>query len=158
MTIKNPYLKIFLQALAIAGFGFILLTFTFLFDFIFQSLIDLIIRPFAPVDFNMTWNWVAPFKHWLFVLVIGLISWWVFRTKLNTLYKAIFITVPTAVVLATIGLTFFHWPVIVYTVGGLLTLGVLYYFYKTKQPWFYYFAVVSVAVLLMIMTVTGVEI
>ena len=160
MTIKNPYLKIVLQALAIAVFGFILLNLIFLFDALFQSLIDLIIKPFTSVNVNMDmdWSWFPQVKHVLFVVVIGVVSWWVFRSKLNPLYKAIFMTVPTAVVLATVGITMYQWPVVPYVVGGLLTLGTLYYFYKTKQPWFYYYSVILIALALMIMGILGVDI
>jgi len=38
--LKNPILKNILSAVAVAGFGFILLGLTFIFDALFQSLTD----------------------------------------------------------------------------------------------------------------------
>jgi cation transport ATPase len=156
--LKNPVVKNILSALAVAIFGFILLNLTFLFDALFQSLIDGIVRIFTPVDFNMSWQWFPPIKHAMFVVVILLISWFVFRSKLKVLYKAIYMTVPVAVVLATVGIFLYQWQIVSYSVGSLLCIGTLYYFYRTKQPWLYYYAVVLVGLALAIFTLTGGEI
>lgn len=40
LRVKNPIFKNVLSAVAVAGFGFILLNLTFIFDFLFQSLVD----------------------------------------------------------------------------------------------------------------------
>ncbi len=93
----------------------------------------------------------------MFVVIIGLISWPIFRSKLGLLYKAIYMTVPLAVVFATIGILLYHWPVLPYLVGGLFAIGVLFYLYRTKQPWLYFYTVILVALSLMILTLLGVE-
>ena len=155
---KNPIVKNILSAVAVAGFGFILLNLTFLFDFLFQSLVDAIVTLFTPVNFNMAWNWFPPVKHALFVGVIGVISWFVFRSKLGVLYKAIFMTVPLAVVFATLGIFLYRWPVAAYSIGSLLGIGVLYYFYRTKQPWLYYYTVILIGITMLLVGLLGVEI
>jgi len=155
---KNPIVKNILSAVAVAGFGFILLNLTFLFDFLFQSLVDAIVTLFTPVNFNMAWYWFPSLKHALFVGVIGVISWFVFRSKLGVLYKAIFMTVPLAVVFATLGIFLYRWPIAAYSLGGLFAIGVLYYFYRTKQPWLYSYTVILVGVVLAIFTLSGGEI
>ena len=155
---KNPIVKNILSAVAVAGFGFILLNLTFLFDFLFQSLVDAIVTLFTPVNFNMAWNWFPPVKHALFVGVIGVISWFVFRSKLGVLYKAIFMTVPLAVVFATLGIFLYRWPIAAYSLGGLFAIGVLYYFYRTKQPWLYSYTVILVGFVLAILSLSGGEI
>ena len=147
-----------LSAVAVAVFGFILLNLTFLFDFLFQSIIDFIIKPFTSSDINMVWNWFPPMKHFTFVIVIGIISWFIFKSKLKTIYKAIFMTVPVAVVLVTLGIFFYRWPVLLYLMGGLFSIGVLYYLYKNKKSWIYYYALILVSVVLAISTLMGVEI
>lgn len=156
--LKNPIIKNILQALAVAFFGFILLNFTFLFDFLFQSFILRIIKIFTPVNLEMSYSWFPPLLHISFVIVIGLITWLIFRTKLKTIYKAIFLTVPIAVCLAILGMFLYRWPVILYSLGVLLSLSVLYFFYKTKQPWLYYYAIILVALTLTIFTLFGGEI
>jgi hypothetical protein len=156
--LKNPLVKNILSALAVAIFGFILLILTFLFDAIFQSLVDGIIKLFTPVDINMTWYWFPPIKHASFIVIISLISWLVFRSKLKVLYKAIYMTVPVATVLVTVGMFLYRWPIVVYSVGSLLCIGTLYYFYRTKQPWLYYYTVVLVGFTLAIFTLLGGEI
>jgi hypothetical protein len=47
---KNPIVKNILSALAVAGFGFILLNFTFIFDFLLHSLVAGFIKLFIPVN------------------------------------------------------------------------------------------------------------
>ena len=156
--LKNPYVKNILLALAVAVFGFVLLNLTFLFDFLFQSLVDGVIRLFTPADFNMAWHRFPPTKHAMFMVIIGLISWPIFRSKLGVLYKAIFMTVPVAVFLVTIGIFLYEWPIVPYLVGGFFTLLVLFCFYRTKQPWLYYYSVILIALTLMIFTLLGGEI
>jgi hypothetical protein len=155
---RNPHVKNILSAVAVAGFGFVLLGLTFLFDFLFQSLVDGVTRLFTSADFNMAWYWFPPTKHAMFVVIIGLISWPIFRSKLGVLYKAMYMTVPLAVIFATIGIFLYHWPIVPYLVGGLFTVGLLFYFYRTKQPWLYYYTLILVALSLMIFTLLGGEI
>jgi hypothetical protein len=120
--------------------------------------IDASFRLFTHVDFNVEWHWFPPVKHFLFIVVIGLISWLVFRTRLSTIYKAIFMTVPVAVVLATIGMSLYRWPIVLYSLGTLLCICTLYFFYRTKQPWLYYYTVILVSITLAIVTMMGVDI
>lgn len=155
---KNPIVKNVLSAIAVAGFGFILLNLAFLFDYLFQSLVDGFIKLFTPVNFNMTCYWFPPIKHAMFVVIIGLISWLIFRSKLGVLYKAIFMTVPLAVVYVTIGIFFYRWPIIVYSLGGLFSISILYYFYRTKKPWLYYYTLILVGITMLIVGLLGIEI
>ena len=153
---KIPYVKNILSALAVAGFGFVLLGLTFLFNFLVFELIGL----FVSEEFIAThqWEWFPIMRHALFLVIIGLISWPILRSKLGTLYKAIYMTVPLAVIFVTIGILLYNWPIVPYLVGGLFTVGVLFYLYRTKQPWLYYYTVILVALSLMIFTLLGGEI
>jgi len=155
---KNPLAKKILSALGVAVFGYVLLIFTFIFDALFQSLLRLIFRLFTPVDLMMTISWFAPLMHGLFLIVIGLISWVVFRSKLSVFLKAVYLPVPVAVGLATLGMFLNPWPAAVYSLGVLACLGVLYYFYRTKQPWLYYYSVILVGLAMLFVGLLGVEI
>lgn len=156
--IKSPIIKNILSVIIITLFGFVLLNLTFILDFLFQGLIDAIVNLFTKTDFNMAWPWFPPLKHGLFVVVIGLVSWLVFKSKLKDIYKATYLTVPTAVILVTIGMSFYRWPVAVYSICGVLVAGILYFFYRTKKPWLYCYAVIIVSLVLLIMNLTGTEI
>ena len=155
---KKPIVKNVLSAVAVAIFGFILLNLTFIFDFLIQSLVDSVIKLFTPADINMDWSWFPPVKHAVFVVIIGLISWFVFRSKLGMFYKAIYMTVPLAVVFVTLGMFLYHWPIAAYSLGGLFGIGVLYYFYRTKQPWLYYYTVILIGLVMLLVGLLGVEI
>ena len=155
---KNPLVKKILSALGVAVFGYVLLILTFIFDALFQGLLWLFFGLFTPVDLMMTISWFAPLMHGLFLIVIGVLSWFVFRSKLSVFLKAVYMPVPVAVGLATLGIFLYPWPVAVYSLGALACLGVLYYFYRTKQPWLYYFAVILTSLTLVIYTLSGGEI
>ncbi len=155
---KNPIVKNILSAVAVAGFGFILLNLTFLLDFLFQSLVLGFIKLFTPADLMMTYNWFPPMMHAFFMVVIGLISWPIFRSKFGVLYKAIYMTVPLAVVFVTLGIFLYRWPIAAYSIGSLFSIGILYYLYRTKQPWLYYYAVILVGLAMLLVGLVGVEI
>lgn len=155
---KNPIVKNILSAIAVAGFGFILLNLAFIFDFLFQSVIDTFVRLFTQVDFNTNWHWFPPMKHAIFVVIIGLISWFILKSKLGTLYKAIYLTIPLAVVFVTLGISFYRWPIVAYSLGSLFFAGVLYCFYRTKQPWLYYYALILIGLVMLLVGLLGVEI
>lgn len=155
---KNPLVKNILSAIAVAGFGFILLNLIFLIDFFFQSLIDWFIKLFIAVDINRAWQWFPPLKHFLFVIIIGVISWFVFKSKLNTLLKAIYMMVPLAVIFVSLGIFFYRTPLVAYSLGGLIIIGFLYYFYRTKKPWLYYYTLILIGLTLAIFSFMGGEI
>lgn len=155
---KNPIVKKILSAIAVAGFGFVLLNLTFMFDFLFQSLVLGFIKLFTPTDLMMTHNWFPPMMHILFMFIIGLISWFIFRSKLRVLYKAIYMTVPLAVIFVTLGMFLYRWPPVAYLLGSLFGIGVLYYFYRTKQPWLYYYTLILIGLAMLLVGLLGVEI
>ena len=156
--IKNPIAKKILSAVAVAGLGFVLLNLTFLFDFIFQSAVKALIGLFSPIDFNMGYSWFPPIMHIVFVIIIGLVTFVVFRSKLSVFLKAVYMPVPVAVGLVTLGMFLYPWPLAVYSLGALACLGILYYFYRSKQSWLYYYAVILVSLVLAIFTLLGGEI
>jgi hypothetical protein len=150
----NPCVKNILSALAVAILGFVLLNLTFLLNFLLFQFINL----FVSDEFMSAYQWFPMVRHALFLVIIVLISWPIFRSKLDMLYKAIYLTVPLAAILVSIGIFLYPWPVVPYLVSGLFTIGVLFYLYRTRQPWLYYYTVLLVALTLMIFTLLGGEI
>ena len=156
--IKNRIAKNILSALAVAGFGFLLLNVAFIFDFLFQSLVMGCIKFFVPFDIMMNLAWFPQMMHLAFLAIIGLITWAVFRTKWRVLYKAIYMTVPLATVFATFGMFFYRWPVAAYSLSGLFGLAILYHLYTTKQPWLYYYTLILVSLAMLMVGILGLEI
>ncbi len=155
---KNKIVKSVLMALAVIVFGYILLNLAFILDFLFQSSVIWIINQFTAADLMRANNWFPPTLHGAYVIIIALISWFIFRSKLKPIFKAIFATVPLATVFVTIGIFFYMWPIAVYILSSLFGLGVLYYLYRTKQPWIYYFTLILVSLTLLIGSLLGMEI
>ncbi|HOZ36212.1 MAG TPA: hypothetical protein PLR18_00015 [bacterium] len=156
--LQNPLIKNILSALSVAVFGFILLNLTFLFDAVYQGVLRFIISRFIPLNPELNLRWLPPSMHASFAVVILIISWFVLRSKLRPLFKATYLTVPTATTLVTLGLFLYRWPLISYILGGLLCLCALYYLYRAKQSWLYYYAIILVGLVLFIFTLSGGEI
>jgi len=156
--LRKPIVKNILSALAVAVFGFILLNLAFIFDALFQNVVKRFLRLFTSTDLNMAYNWYPPTMHATFVVIICLISWPVFRSKLGTLYKATYMTVPLAVVFVTLGISFYRRPAIAYALGGLFGIGVLYYLYRTKKPWLYYYALILIGLVMLMVGLFKIEI
>ncbi len=156
---KNPIVKNVLMVAALAGLGFVLLNITFISYALFGNAIRKIVMIFIVEEDLMTgYRGFAPLIHISFLIVISLISWLVFRLKLPVFWKAVYMSVPVAVGLATLGIFLYSWPLAVYFVGALSCLGVLYYFYRTRQPWLYYYALILISLALAIFTLLGGEI
>jgi hypothetical protein len=152
---KDPGVRNVLSALVIAAAGFVLLNLTFLFFYVVSLVFRSIIEPgITPVEHP----WLMPVSFAVATAIIGLISWFVFRSGVAALIKAAYMTVPAAVVLVIFGIIFYRWPAVPYLVNSLLTIGVLYVFHRTKQPWLYYYSVILVALTLLIITLLGGEI
>jgi len=155
---KNKTVKNFLSALAVVVFGFVLLNLAFIADALLQNSIDAIFRLFFQVDFNMAWRWFPPVKHVMFMVVISIVSWFVLQSKLRVLFKAIYLTVPVAVILVTLGITFYPWPGVPFWLGALFSGGALYYCYHTKKSWLYSYSIILVSLTLLLFTLVGGEI
>lgn len=152
---KNHFVKYILQALAVAIFGFILLNIAFLFDWVFHIVVIYILKLLIPADVLNNLPWFPPLMHVLFMIIICITSWYIFRSKLGDFYKAVFITVPLAVVFVTLGILFYRWPIVPFALSGLIVVALIVYFSRTKQSWLYYYAVVIVAAVLALFTLFG---
>ena len=155
---KNQIIKNILSAVAVAVFGFILLNLTFLADALYQGLVRGFVGLFIPLNPETDLYWFPPLMHASFVVIIGIISWFVFKSKLKVLYKAVYMAVPLAVVYVTIGMFLYQWPIASYSLSIIFGMCVLYYFYRTKQPWIYYYTLILISFAMLLVALLGVEI
>lgn len=148
---KNPYLKNILLALAVTIFGYVLLNITFL----LYAFLTMSVSYFLPSDFPMTHWWFPPLTLGAFIVIIASISGLIFRSKLKEIYKATYAIVPLAVVYVAIGIALFRWPVLAYGVNALIFGAVIFYLYKTKKSWLFYYATILFSLALLIFTLLG---
>jgi drug/metabolite transporter (DMT)-like permease len=148
---KRHWVKNILAALVIAVLGFILLNLAFLLNFLLFRLAGF----FITEESISAIPWFPMMRHVLFLVIIILLSWFILRSKLPPFYKAVYLTVPVAAVLVTAGILLYQWQPAAYVAGTLITAGVLFYLYRTKQHWYYYYAMVLVAVTLAVFTLYG---
>jgi len=152
--LKNLYVKNFLYALAVVFFGFNLLVLAFVLNWFTTAFIGL----FFPPGFPAAHPWFPQLTLIIYLFIIAYISWLIFRSKLEEIFKGIYSTVPAAVIFAVTWLLFRRWPALAYSVCALILLTVIYYLYRTKKSWRYYYPVILVASVLLVMNILGIEI
>jgi len=144
--------KNLLSAIVIMAVGFILFNAAFL-------LAALVLNGFM-ILLGSNQNTAPPFvgRAAYFILIL-LISWLVFRSKLNDLIKASFLTMPLMVVLVMGGIGLYTQPKWIVAGAGALVIGaVILYLYKKRLPWLYYFATIFVAATALCVMLFNVEI
>lgn len=140
MKLKH-YQKNILFMLVIVGVGYILFNIAFILAaFVLKASMSVL---------GMSQNAAPPFAgKVLYLLLILLISWFVFRSKLSDLAKATFLTMPLMVVLVMVGIflnPLSRWLIV--GSGAVIVCTLLFYLYMKKLSWLYYFATIYVAVL-----------
>ena len=104
-------------------------------------------------------SWMPRFFHIGTALLFLLLSFLILRIKkLKPLFKATFAVVPTAVLLVYTGMFLYNWPTVVYIISGLIVISILFYLYKTKRSWMFYYAVGLVSITLLYMQINGIDI
>lgn len=84
----------------------------------------------------------------IFILVLAVLIWLVYRSKLDKLLKATALTVPLMVVLTVVGMRLYEQPKWVpLLIGGAIVSGLGYFLYKRKSPWEYYLAIICVSII-----------
>jgi hypothetical protein len=125
--------KNLLQALFIVVIGFLLFNLAFI-------LLALILNGISMVTQNPVQN--NDLGYLIFLIVLLVLSWVLFQTKLSILIKASFLTMPVMSVLVMIGILMFGQPSwLLYGVEGLIIGLILVFLRQMKQPWQYTFAV-----------------
>jgi hypothetical protein len=150
----NPLAKNLLAVLAIAAGGFVLLNLTFIGFFLVVSVVDLVL----PGEDASEAGWVLALGLLLSVALVGAVSWRALRSDLSPLQKAIFLTVPLAVIYASLGIALSQWPTIAMAGGAVFFVGLLAFLRRSGQPWFYTCALVLVSLSMLALTLTGTDI
>lgn len=137
----KPYQKNVLSAIAVAAGGFILFSLAFI-------LAAIVINGSKSV-LGMVENEAPPaIGRVLYLLLIFLISWFIFRSRLSHIVKAAFLAMLLMVILVMAGLSLYQyskWFTI--GTGAVIICAVLSYFHKKKLSWLYYFSTLYVALL-----------
>lgn len=140
MTLKTWQRNI-LYTLVIAGVGFVLFNVAFLLAaFVFNASTKIMGLPqdAAPPIVGRV----------VYLIIILLVSWLVFRSKLNNLVKATYLTMPLMVVLVMLGISTYQQPMwLTAGIGAVIVGAVVLYIYHKSLSWLYYFATVYVALL-----------
>lgn len=145
----KPWLKNILSALIIVVAGFLLFNVAFLLTALVWRLAEMLFGAQS-----------APLLSKLVTLFIILVaSFFVFRSRLNDLVKATFLTMPLMVVLVLLGILMYpqpQWQIL--GAGALIVGGLVFYLYAKKLSWQYFFATFYVTVLVVIILLFGIEI
>lgn len=156
--LKSPLaLKIY-AIILIPLFGLTLINLFFFLDFVYQTLLRNIIGFGIKGDILMEISWLPSVFHLSYLIILGIVAFFTFRSNLPALFKATFLTTPIAFLYATIGILTYSWPVVPYLICGLIFLGLIYYFYRKQLPWFYYYSLTFITLALGIFTLAGGEI
>lgn len=150
----NNNIKNLLTIIVIPVVGYILLNLTFIFAFLVHTIFT---RLFL-MDINNGRSWIPVSRHIIFIIIILIISWMIFKSKIKELYKAIYSVVPTAVILVTVGIFLSNMPIALYTIAGIIYGLIILYLFKKKKPWYYYYSVSWVSLALLVMGILGIDI
>jgi len=152
----KPWQTSVFSMLVIVGVGFVLFNVAFILAYAVMIGYELVVMPFADRigdagQIHFSW-------HYIYLLLVLLLSWIVLHRPLPDLVKATFFTLPLVVVLTEVGIQFYRWPVLVWVIGAVIVGAVLSYLYKTKQSWLYYFATFYVVAAEIFVLLSGMEI
>lgn len=148
----KPWLKNILSCLVISAGGFVLFNAAFL---LAAFVINITMRVMG-ISENQAPPVVS--KAILFFLIL-LVSWIILKSRLHSLIKATFFTLPLMVTLVFAGIQFYNQPPwVIIGIGAVIVGTVLFYLYKKRLSWLYYFSTVYVAVLALIVALFRVQI
>jgi len=148
--------KTVLSAIIIAAGGFILFNTAFLLAAGIINGLNWLIKLIAgseDVAVNMQFGAI------LFVLLILIASWFIFKSKLPTLGKAVYLTMPLMVVLIYQAILLSEMPSWIPVTTGAVIVGlIVLYLYKKKLSWMYYFAALFTGAVALAIALLGIEI
>ncbi len=148
--------KNILSALTILVGGFVLFNVAFLLAFIVYRIYGIVVMSIMDNGGNaraIHFSW-----HYLYIVIVLILSWFILRRQLTDLVKATFFTMPLIVVLTEVGIQFYQWPFLVWGVSIFIVSTVLLYLYKMKCSWLYYFATIYVVMVEVFVILSGIEI
>lgn len=155
MRIK-PWQKNILSVIVIVAGGFVLFNLAFLLAAVTMHACRIavtLLGGYSVEDMN-------PMScRYVYVIIILLLSVFIFKSKFSTLIKATYLTMPLMVILILIGLLFYQQPQwLSIIVGAAIVLATIFFFYKKKLTWQYYIATLYTAMLALYIILSGIDI
>ncbi len=150
----------------IRGFGFVIFIIvgsmiawnvTFLLDYVFHQTIFFFLGFFSHQNFMRDVPWFPYLMHFSFMILVGVSSVYFMKSVYSVVWKALFLTIPTAVILVTFGILLYQWPYAAWSAASVFVLSTLVYLYMKHLSWQYFFAVLYTSVVLGIFTFMGGE-
>lgn len=134
--------------------GFVLINLAFVAYALFAASIEWLM----PSGFVDRHEWFPPFRLAIFATLVGAATWFVMKSTLPVIVKAIFMAVPLATVYAAIGLSLYEWPVAVFGIGVAFGVVVLIALRRSRQHWLLVYALAWTSVAMLAVVVTGTEV
>lgn len=146
-----------LSAVVIAAAGYVLFLAAFLLAAVVMKVYSGIVVMFAGE--SGTAQSIQIYWHYVYLAVVLILSWFILRLKISDLFKAAYLTMPLMVAFVEIGIHLYQQPQWV-TAGICATIAgaVLFYIYKKKLSWLYYFSTFYVAATALYVLLSGMEI
>jgi len=151
--IKNTAIRNIVYAAIIIVGGFALFNIAFLLAAIIANGINLLLH--LRSDFQLPTIYSILF----FLLLLLVASYFIFRSKLDDLIKATFLTMPLMSLMIAIGVLLYEQPEYMpISIGAFIIAALSGFFYIKKMPWMYYFAELYVAALALFIVLAGIDI
>ena len=148
--VRKPWQKALLSMVTIVAGGFVLFNLSFLLAVLVTYAIKAVSGGVAEVE---------PYALGVYFVLLGILSWFIFRSKLNDLLKALYLTMPLMTVLVGVGIALNAQPKwIRLAAGAVAVFAVLAYLFKRKLSWMYVFAAVFVGVMGLIIVLANIQI
>jgi hypothetical protein len=148
--VRKPWQKALLSMVTIVAGGFVLFNLSFLLAVLVTYAIKAVSGGVAEVE---------PYALGVYFVLLGILSWFIFRSKLNDLLKALYLTMPLMTVLVGVGIALNAQPKwIRLAAGAVAVFAVLAYLVKRKLSWMYVFAAVFVGVMGLIIVLANIQI
>ena len=152
--LRQRFLQNLPTILAVPVGGFVLWNLVFMVAALFVNLVGFVFPP----DFARTSAWFMPVIMGSYALFIMVIAWFAIRSRLDPLFKAVFITMPLAVFYVTVAVLLWRWPFVSYIINAFVFSAIVTYLFQTKKPWVYLYSVLFTTLTLLIFTLAGGEI
>jgi len=143
------------QSLMISAIGFVLVNASFILDFLWHNSVTLAIMQITGSDPNELYAWYPHALKVSFLLLVLLASYFALTSKLSTVIKAAFSTVPVVSLLLAVGAFFAGSSTYATLSGTAIVAGILYWLSRHDMPWQYIFSVLLAGICSLAFIVAG---
>lgn len=139
-TKVNAILKHLGQSFFIAIVGFLLVNISFMLDLLWHNSVTFAMFQLTGLDPNDTYAWYPVVLKISFLLMIVLIAYFLYLSRLGTLIKASFTAIPVATLLLTIGLSMSGSSTYAVLSCLVVLAGIVTWLIRHRIPWQYSFS------------------